>query len=82
MCVERDSLSFLQGNGSPKFEHISESSGGYVKTQTEDGKPRSRVTESVGLRCDPDIFISGKFLDVADAAGPEITVWEPCLWGH
>lgn len=54
--------------------HTSESSGRYVKTQTEDGKPRSRVTESVGLRCDPGIFISSKCSNVADAAGPEKTL--------
>lgn len=70
MYTERDSLSFLQGNASLKIQHTSVLTGQYVKAQIEDGKPRSRVSESVGLGCDHGICISNKFLGVADAAGP------------
>lgn len=50
-----------------KFQHVSESPGGQVKTQI--AGPNSRVSDSVGLGWDLRSGISNKFPGAATCAG-------------
>ena len=58
----------------PRLECASGSPGRYIKIQIKCKEPRSQVSESVGLGCDPNIYISNKFLGVVDATGPGETL--------
>ena len=66
--------SFFQVNGSLSVFDTSGSPGRYIKIQIKCKEPRSQVSESVGLGCDPNIYISNKFLGVVDATGPGETL--------
>lgn len=64
------------GSGSQTLAHVTINQRAYSNRSG----PTPRISESVGLECSPRIYISSKFPGATDAAGLDITLWDPLIY--